>query len=218
VGTRGTLAGELSRRDFLAGAGALGLSATIASALPYAARMAAPDEALADGPTDGTLQAFFDTIIPGKPVPDLLTELGNPIDPKAIAGVDAEHGAVYTDALALAQNPLIGFSALEPPFLADLQSRSLAEGGLFLDLDYDARERVCLAGLDFSNSDRVVWEASAAIPFTAFCAAANVVNATSKTAAGYAVMGHPGTAPDGYADFSYRMKLNRGRTKRGSLQ
>jgi hypothetical protein len=214
----GRLAGELSRRDFLARAGAVGLGATVAAALPYAARMAVPDRALGDGPTDGILQAFFDTIIPGKPVPDLLTALGNPIDPKAIAGVDPEHGAVYADALALARNERIGFTTLEPVFVADLTARALAEGGAFLDLDYDARERVCLAGLDFGNPDWVVWEAAAAVPFTAFCAAATVVDATAETAAGYAVMGHPGVAPNGYEDFSYRMKLNRGRTRNGSLR
>jgi hypothetical protein len=208
---------ELTRRVFLARAGGLGLGAAIAAALPVAARMAQPDDALAAGPTDGTLQAFFDTIVPGKPVPDLLTELGNPIDPKAIAGVDSEHGAVYTDALLLARNPRIGFSALEPALIADLTARSLAEGADFLELDYEARQRVCLAGLDFANGDRVVWEAAAAVPFTAFCAAANIVNATAKTAAGYAVMGHPGTAPNGYRDFSYKEPLNHGRTKRGSL-
>jgi hypothetical protein len=212
------LAGELSRRDFLARTGALGLGAAIAAAVPYAARMAVPDRALADGPTDGILQAFFDTIIPGKPVPDLLTQLGNPIDPQAIAGVDPEHGAVYTDALALARNDRIGFTTLEPAFVADLSARALAEGRAFLDMNYQERERVCLAGLDFANPDRVVWEAAAAIPFTAFCAAAMVVDATSETAAGYAVMGHPGTAPNGYEDFSYRLKLNRGRTRNGSLR
>ena len=218
MGTRGTLADELSRRDFLARAGALGLGATIAAALPYAARMASPDRALAAGPTDGILQAFFDTIVPGKPVADLLTQLGNPIDPQAIAGVDTEHGAVYTDALALARNERIGFTTLEPAFVADLSARAVSEGGLFLDLDYEARERVCLAGLDFGNPDRVVWEAAAAVPFTAFCAAAMVVDATAETAAGYEVMGHPGVAPNGYEDFSYRLKLNRGRTKNGSLR
>jgi hypothetical protein len=30
-------------------------------------------------------------------------------------------------------------------------------------------------------------------------------------------MGHPGVAPNGYKDFSYREALNHGRTKRGSL-
>ena len=209
-------AGEVSRRVFIERAGALGLGAAIAAALPVAARM---PRAEAQGPLDdGLLQAFFDTIVPGKPVPDLKTELGNAIHPQAIAGVDSEHGAVYTDALALGRNPLIGFTTLEPPFLTDLTTRALQEGGSFLDLDYDARERVCVAGLAFSNPDRQVWEAAAAIPFTAFCAAANIKNATDETAAGYAVMGHPGTAPNGYRDFSYDRKLNRGRTKNGSLR
>jgi hypothetical protein len=215
---RNRLAAELSRREFVARGGAFGLGALVAAALPLAGRMARPGAAYAQGaPNDGTLQAFFDTIIPGKPVPGLLTELGDPIDPKAIAGEDAEHGAVYTDALRLARNAKIGFIALEPAFLTDLTTRSLAEGGQFLDLDYDARERVAVEGLAFSNPDRVVWEAAAAIPFTAFCAAANVADATRETAAGYRVMGHPGTAPHGYADFSYRRRLNRGRTRRGFL-
>lgn len=214
---RGELGEELSRRTFLARTGALGLGAAIAAALPVAARMAIPERALAAGPTDGLLQAFFDTIVPGKPVPGLLTELGNAIDPKAIAGVDSEHGAVYTDALALARNERIGFTTLEPAFVADLSARALAEGSVFTELDYAARERVCLAALDFANPDRLLWEAAAAIPFTAFCAAANVVNATAATSAGYAVMGHPGTAPNGYEDFSYGVELNRGRTKGGSL-
>ena len=214
---RTELASELSRRELLARArrarprGRDRLGA--AGRRPDGDPGPAPSR---QGLIDGTLQAFFDTIIPGKPVPDLLTELGNPIDPRAIAGVDPEHGAVYTDALALARNPRIGFAALEPAFVADLTARALAEGGAFLDLDYEARERVCLAGLAFSNPDRIVWEAAAAIPFTAFCAAANVPDATSDTSAGYAVMGHPGAAPTATGDFSYGTELNRGRTKNGN--
>jgi len=146
-----------------------------------------------------------------------VTELGNPIHPLAIAGVDPEPGAVEADALLLAHNPLIGFDALAPALIADLEARSLAQGGPFISLDYDRRERVCVAGLAFSNPDRAVWEAGAAVPFTAFCAAANVVEATRASSVGYRVMGHPGTAPKGYRDYSYRRRLNRGRTKRGNL-
>jgi hypothetical protein len=215
---RNEVAADLSRREFIGRAGAFGLGAVVLGALPVAARLADPETASAQGALiDPTLEAFFDTIIPGKPVPNLRTELGNPIGPKAIAGVDSEHGAVYTDALLLANDPRIGFATLAPALLTDITTRSLTEGGLFVDLDYEARERVCIAGLAFSNPDRVIWEAGAAIPFTAFCAAANVPNATSATAAGYAVMGHPGAAPHGYKRFSYRRRLNRGRTKRGSL-
>jgi hypothetical protein len=198
-------------------AGHAGLAAAIASAMPVAARMARPDGALAQDPglLDGTLQAYFDTIVPGRKV--TVTELGNPIHPRAIAGVDHEPGGVEADALLLAQHPLLGFDALAPALIADLQARSLTEGGTFLDLDYEARERVCLGGLAFSNPDRAVWEAGAAVPFTAFCAAANIPNATKASSVGYQVMGHPGTAPRGYRDFSYRRRLNRGRTKRGYL-
>jgi hypothetical protein len=215
---RTELAADLSRREFIGRAAGLGLGAVVLGALPLAERMARPEPALAaPSLNDATLQAFFDTIVPGKKVPGLVTELGNEIDPKAIAGVDPEHGAVYTDALLLSHNPKIGFDALAPPFLAELELFSLPQGGQFLDLDYAHREAVCLQGLAFSNPSRVVWEAAAAVPFTAFCAAANVKNATRRTAAGYKVMGHPGTAPHGYSNFSYRRRLNRGRTKKGYL-
>jgi hypothetical protein len=215
---RTQLAADLSRRDFLRRAGGLGLSALVAGALPTAARMAVPARAAAAPMlTDATLQAFFDTMVPGKRVAGLVTELGNPIDPKAILGVDREHGAVYTDALLLAHNSKIGFDALSVPFLAQLETFALAHGGQFLDLDWDAREAACKQGLDFSNPTRIVWEAAAAVPFTAFCAAANIRNATAANSAGYRVMGHPGTAPHGYRDFSYSRRLNRGRTKRGYL-
>jgi hypothetical protein len=207
----------LRRRDLLVRGGHLGLAAAIAAALPVAARMPRPDPALAQDPglVDATLQAFFDTMIPGRVVP--VTQSGAPIHPKAIAGVDSEPGAVEADALLLAHHPKIGFDTLVPPFVSDLQTRALAAGGQFLDLDYDARERVCLAGLDFGNPDRQIWEAAAAVPFTAFCAAATTVDATRANAVGYRVMGHPGTAPKGYEDFSFRRRLNRGITKRGNL-
>jgi hypothetical protein len=216
---RTDLGAELSRRDFLGRAAGLGVGAVVLGALPVVERMAGPRPAFAQAPVlaGATLQAFFDTIIPGRRVPSLKTELGNPIHRKAIAGVDREHGAVFTDALLLAHNPKIGFDALEPAFLAELESFSLEQGGRFVDLGYTEREAVCLRGLDFSNQSRQVWEAAAAVAFSAFCAAANVPNATRYTSAGYRVMGHPGTAPHGYDDFSYRRVLNRGRTRTGSL-
>ena len=61
------------------------------------------------------------------------------------------------------------------------------------------RTRVCLSGLDFGNGSRQLWEAAAAVPFTAFCAAAEHPIGTSKNASGYRVMGYPGAAPNGYA-------------------
>lgn len=63
----------------------------------------------------------------------------------------------------------------------------------------------------------MVWEAAAAVPFTAFCAAALIRNATASQACGYRVMGLPGTAPAGYRDFSHGRKLSAERTTTGSL-
>jgi hypothetical protein len=221
---RGEVAAELSRRELMKDAGALGLGAMIASALPLAARIVVPERVSAQSADliGVTQQAFFDTIIPGKPVPSLTTELGEAIHPLAIAGVDPEHGAVYTDALKLANDPRLGFTVLSVPFLAELEAFALLNGGQFIDLDHDARERTCIAGLAFANPTRVLWESAAAVAFTSFCAAGNIVEATGRpgtkrSSAGYAVMGHPGPAPHGYKDFSYNRVLNRGRTKKGYL-
>src|SRR3712207_4281381 len=124
---RGPVARELSRRDFLGRVGALG-------AVPVAERMIAADPAIAAvSPDDATLQAFADTMIPGRKAER--TDLGDEIHPLAIAGADPEPGAVEADALRLYKNPLIGFSpALVGPFLSDLSIRSLQHGGPFLTL------------------------------------------------------------------------------------
>lgn len=214
---RNQVAAELSRRELIQRAGALGAGALVLGALPALERLARPEPAFAADPNyvDATLQAFFDTVIPGRKA--ARTDLGNPIHPLAIAGADPEPGAVEADALLLAHHPKIGFDALEAPFLAELSSRSLPRGADFLNLSYEDRLAVATDGLAYSNPSRVVWEAAAAVPFTAFCAAATQRNATARTASGYRVMGHPGTAPHGYRDFSYRRQLARERTRRGYL-
>jgi hypothetical protein len=177
--------------------------------------IAPPDASAAPSLPDATLQAFADTIIPGRRVDR--TESGASIDSLAIAGVDPLPGAVEADALALYHHPEVGFDALTPPFLTELESRSAQQGADFLHLSFDRRVQVCLAGLDFSNSARVLWEAAAAVPFTAFCAAALVPQQTAAKAVGYQVMGLPGAAPTGYRDFSYRRVLSREITGGGSL-
>lgn len=204
----------LTRRQALTRAGTAGLAALVASALPLVAD-AGPARAAGPGLTDATLQAFADTILPGRKT--ATTDLGTPIDPRAIAGVDPLPGAVEADALGLYHHPEVGFDALAPAFLAELETRSLLNGGDFLSLGFDARVKTCLAGLDFGNPTRLVWEAAAAVPFTAFCAAALIRDATAATASGYRVMGLPGTAPNGYRRYSYRKRLSRERTRRGSL-
>ena len=218
---RGRVAAELSRRDFLQRTSVLGAAALVASALPVAERIASSVAYAAD-PTldDATLQAFADTIIPGRKATK--TDLGDPIHPKAIAGVDPDPGAVEADVLRLFHNPLVGFDALEPAFLTDLSVRSLQQGGDFLSLTYDKRAAVLIQALDFGNPDRIVYEAAAAVPFTAFCAAAEHPFGTNKNASGYRAMGYPGGGPNDAPvmypySFSYRRKLSRERTKKGYL-
>jgi hypothetical protein len=213
---RGPLAAELSRRDFIARATTLGAGAYVFAALP-AARLVQAALPGATAPADATLQAFADTMVPGRKASR--TDLGDPIDPRAIAGVDPLPGAVEADSLRLYHDPLIGFDALEAPFLADLSARALAVGGgAFLLLPYEKRVATALSGLDFSNPTRTLWEAAAAVPFTAFCGAGEHVTGTSENASGYRVMGYPGAAPDGYqTDYSYGRPLSRERTRNGSL-
>lgn len=193
----------------------------MASALPLAQRLTSSVAYAAD-PTldDATLQAFADTIIPGRRASK--TDLGDPIHPQAIAGVDPDPGAVEADALRLFHDPLIGFDALAPAFLAELSLRSLPQGGAFLSLPYDKRVEVVKAGFDFANPTRLLWEAATAVPFTAFCAAAVHPFGNDRNASGYKVMGYPGGGPNDAPvmypySFSYRRKLANERTKKGYL-
>jgi hypothetical protein len=207
---------ELTRRSFLRRASVVGLAAYAGLRVSSPARAGAATPPLATPATDAVLQAFADTMVPGRRI--ARTESGAPIDPLAIAGVDPLPGGVEADALKLYHHPESGFDALEAPFITDLEARSLAVGGgEFLHLGFDARVRVCLSGLDFSNPERVVWEAAAAMPFIAFCAATLVPAQTAAKSVGYAVMGLPGKAPNGYRHFSYRRRLSRERTVTGSL-
>jgi len=213
---RGEIASELSRRDVLTRASLLGAGALIASALPIVERLVPAAEAAAIVPgQDPLLQAFADTIIPGRPA--TRTDLGDAIHPGTIAGVDREPGAVEADALRIMNDSLLGFPALAPVFIADLLPRALAQGGDFVSLGYEDRVKVVSSGLDFGNPLRLVWEGAAGLPFLAFCAGAAQVRATSRTHSGYKVMGYPGAAPGGYRDFSYRKRLARERTRKGYL-
>jgi hypothetical protein len=202
----------LDRRQLLARAGALGLAALVADALPLARALAQTPLPAVD--PDGTLQAFADTMVPGRKV--ATTESGRPVHPQAIAGADPLPGAVETDALALYHHPKTGFDALQPAFIADLTAR--AGGRPFLTLSFDERTSVCVAGLAFDNPNRVLWEAAAAVPFTAFCAAALSEEQVASKAAGYRVMGLPGATP-GYSPrrASYGRKLATERTRTGWL-
>jgi hypothetical protein len=213
---RSPVGGLLSRRQVLQRATALGLGGFVLSALPAAERLLAAQPALADTTlTDATLQAVADTLIPGRKV--ARTDLGNEIHPKAIAGVHSEPGAVQADALLVFHDSRIGFDALAPAFLSEVETRSLLRGGQFLDLPFASRVSVLVDGLSASNPAVLVWEAAGAVAFAAFLIAATQVNATIDTACGLQVMGHPGTAPNGYADYTYGKKLSKELTANGSL-
>jgi hypothetical protein len=210
------LMNELSRRDLFQRASGLGLGALMLAALPVAERILAAEPALAAvAPDDATLQAFADTILPGRPAER--TDLGDEIHPQAIAGVDHEPGAVEADVLRLYKDPLVGFTALAPALIANLELRSLPEGGPFLTLPFEKRVAVLKRALAHDSEERALYEAAAAVPFTAFCAAAMHETGTDENASGYRVMGYPGAAPNGYRRFSYRRKLARGRTRKGYL-
>jgi hypothetical protein len=189
----------------------------VLSLLPIAERILASPPAAIAAPslTDGTLQAFADTLIPGKRA--TRTDLGNEIHPKAIAGAHPEPGAVQADTLLLYHHPLIGFDLVEAAFLADLEARSLLRLGQFIDLPFAKRVAVCVDGLSPSNPTAQVWELAAAVPFAAFLCTATQKNATIDNSSGLQVTGHPGIAPNGYADFSYRRALSTERTATGSL-
>jgi hypothetical protein len=187
---------ELSRRQVIGA----GLAALVAQALPLA--RAAPARAADPSYTDGLLQAYADTLIPGRKV--AVTESGQPVHPQAILGSDPRPGAVECDALAIYHDQHIGFDALAPAFLADL---ALHARGDFLPQDLAGRTATCVRGLDFGNPLRLLWEAAAAVPFVAIAA----------TKTGTTMMGYPGAAPHGYRDFSYRRRLSHERTKHGSL-
>jgi hypothetical protein len=213
---RGLVGEELSRRDLLRHATVLGTAGLIASAMPVAERILAANPAYAAVAMDeATMQAFADTIIPGRKAQR--TDLGDEIHPEAIAGVDSEPGAVEADVMRLYHHPLTGFDTLEPAFLAELSTRSARHGGPFLGLGFDQRTAVVLEALSFENEDRVLYEAAAAVPFTAFCAAAIHEVGTSKNSSGYRVMGYPGAAPQGYRRYSYGRRLARDFTRKGYL-
>jgi hypothetical protein len=207
---------DLTRRGFMQRAGVLGAGALILAAGPVARDLIAPDAAKAAILPDATLQAFADTMIPGRKAGR--TDLGNEIDPRAIAGVDNRPGAVEADSLALYHNPLIGFDALAPAFLTELETTAARFGADFVSLPFDKRVQVCIQGLDFNNPARVLWEAAAAVPFTAFCAAGMIPEQTASKASGYRVMGLPGARRRGYRRTSYRRKLARERTRKGYLR
>ena len=79
-GARGRVVAELSRREFIGRASAVGVGMLVAGALPVARAHALLGVPAPIDP-DPTLQAFADTVIPGRKA--IRTDLGDPIDHQA---------------------------------------------------------------------------------------------------------------------------------------
>ena len=209
----------LSRRQVLQRATVLGLGGLVLSALPAAERLlaaVAPAQAAVE-PRRRDAAGVRRHADPGPQGATAPTSATRSTRRRSPACTPSRARSRPTRCCS-STSPLIGFDALEPAFLAEVETRSLPRGGQFLDLPFAKRVAVCVDGLAATNPTRArSGRPRRRSPFAAFLVAATQENATIDTASGYQVMGHPGTAPNGYADYSYGRKLSRERTANGSL-
>ena len=213
---RGRVVAELSRREFIGRASAVGVGMLVAGALPVARAHALLGVPAPIDP-DPTLQAFADTMIPGRKA--IRTDLGDEIHPQGDRRrATPSPGAVEADALLLFHDPLIGFDVLEPAFLADLEARSLLRARpVPRPRLRRARRGAASTGSTLSNptaSRLGGGRGGARSPRS--CARPPSTNATIDTASGYQVMGYPGIGAERLrATTRYRRKLARERTDDG---
>jgi hypothetical protein len=186
---------------------------------PWADRLAAlagpPGGTSTDAMTT-TLEAFADTLIPGRKRFD---------GDVAVAGVVKGAGAVEAGAVDLMWFPPAAVGPVLPGFVSMLNARAAAYAAQhrvvidptlppFVALDFANRTRLCLELLDPAARDYLLWWALAAMPFLAFHTAGHLHTAAAVRA------GHPGLRAidfphpdhDGlwrFPHFSYRRKLAR---------
>lgn len=163
-----------------------------------------------------TLEAFADTLIPGRKRYDA---------DHAVAGVVDGPGAVQAGAVDLMWFPPAAVGPVLPAFGSMLNARAAdfaAREQLALDptlppfvaLDFPRRTRLCVELLDPGASDYLLWWALAAMPFLAFHTAGHLHTADAVRS------GHPGLRTlrfpqpdrDGlwrFPKFSYRRRLAR---------
>ena len=163
-----------------------------------------------------TLEAFADTLIPGRKRFD---------GDVAVAGVVRGPGAVQAGAVDLMWFPQAAVGPVLPSFVSMLDSRATtfaAQHRVLLDptlppfvaLGFADRTRLCLELLDPSAPDYLLWWALAAMPFLAFHTAGHMHTAAAVRAGhpGLRAIGFPHPDPDGlwrFPHFSYRRKLAR---------
>jgi hypothetical protein len=186
-------------------------------AAPWTDRLAAlagpPGGTSTDAMTT-TLEAFADTLIPGRKRFD---------GDVAIAGVVRGPGAVQAGAVDLMWFPPAAVGPVLPAFVSMLDSRAAAYAGRrrlvtdptlppFVALGFADRTRLCLELLDPSAPDYLLWWALAAMPFLAFHTAGHLHTAAAVRAGhpGLKAIGFPQPDRDGlwrFPHFSYRRKL-----------
>ena len=202
------LVADLTRRGLLQRGGVLGLAALVAYAGPVARALVAPEPAFAEPDlADGTLQAFADTMIPGRKAPTAPSWATRSTRRRSPASIRCP-ARCETDALALYHHPQIGFDALEPAFLADLSVRvARRRAATSCRSTSTARVAVCLAGLSFDNPSRVAVGGRGRGPVHRLLRRRDRrPTRPRRRPRATAVMGLPGAAPNGYAHFSYRQQ------------
>ncbi|MFJ3336897.1 DUF5987 family protein [Streptomyces sp. NPDC086766] len=206
------MSGLLTRRRLIAGlAGAVAAVTTGAVAAPSAAA-AAP----LSGGVVATLEAFADTMVPGRK---------RYADDRAIAGAAPGAGAVQAGAIALLRLPELGLGPLLPELAALLNTRAtayaLAEGRVlpptrpaFTALDFADRTELAATLLRPTEADQKVWVLLALFSAAAFDTAAHLhtTEAIGERHPGLAWLRFPAPDPDGlwrFPQYSYGRRLAR---------
>ena len=163
-----------------------------------------------------TLEAFADTLIPGRKRYD---------GDIAVAGVVKGPGAVEAGAVDLMWFPPAAVGPVLPTFVSMLDSRAMTyatEHHVVIDptlppfvaLSFSDRTQLCLELLDPAAPDYLLWWALAAMPFLAFHTAGHLQTAAAVRDGhpGLRAIGFPHPDHDGlwrFPHFSYRRKLAR---------
>lgn len=161
-----------------------------------------------------TLEAFADTLVPGRKRFD---------GDVAIAGVVDGPGAVQAGAVDLMWFPQAAIGPALPGFVSMLDSRATDYAARrrvvvdptlppFVALGFSDRTRLCLELLDSAAPDYLLWWALAAMPFLAFHTAGHLHTAVAVRDGhpGLRAIGFPQPDHDGlwrFPHFSYRRKL-----------
>jgi len=206
----------LSRRRLLQLATAAAVAWQTAPWADGLAALAGPPGGTSTDALTTTLEAFADTLIPGRKRFD---------GDVAVAGVVKRAGAVEAGAVDLMWFPPAAVGPVLPMFVSMLDTRATTYAAQhevvvdptlppFVALGFADRTRLCLELLDPDAPDYLLWWALAAMPFLAFHTAGHLHTAAAVRAGhpGLRAIGFPHPDDDGlwrFPHFSYRRKLAR---------